>query len=263
MDTAEQVAALYRGGLSGIQVAKQTGVNLSTVYKMLARAGVETREDAHTRPRSVTPEQLEEIIDMYVNQDKSTSAIAEVYGLSPTGVAKLIRRSGHEIRPKGPERKLSPEDESEVTRLYTEEEQSQSELARRFEVSQSLIRRILNERGVGLRPAAIPSGEGHPNWRGGKSMTGEGYVLVKIAADHPLASMRNRQGYVPEHRFLMATMLGRPLDSHETVHHINGDRADNRVENLQIRKGKHGKGIVFRCGDCGSKNVIEYRITED
>lgn len=96
-------------------------------------------------------------------------------------------------------------------------------------------------------------------WKGGRSVTQDGYVLVSVA-DHPYA--RKHHGYVPEHRLVMEQQLGRHLVKGETVHHINGNRGDNRLENLQLRTGNHGKGAAFECYDCGSSNVGPVKLKE-
>lgn len=66
-----------------------------------------------------------------------------------------------------------------------------------------------------------------------------GYIMRKVN-NHP---RQNSRGYVPEHRLVYERYLGRFLDSKEVIHHINGDREDNRIENLQvsIENGEHIK----------------------
>ena len=81
-------------------------------------------------------------------------------------------------------------------------------------------------------------GVNSPGWRGGKTKSTSGYILVQEPS-HPAATIG---GYVPEHRLVMESMLGRHLYTEETVHHINGIRTDNRPENLELFSSRHGPG---------------------
>ncbi len=73
-------------------------------------------------------------------------------------------------------------------------------------------------------------GELHPGWKGGKIRNGDGYIFV-YSPNHPC---RRSQPYIFEHRLVMEKHLGRYLESWETVHHINGIKDDNGIENLQL-----------------------------
>lgn len=65
-----------------------------------------------------------------------------------------------------------------------------------------------------------------------------GYKLVCIP-EHPRAG---KDGCVMEHRLVMEKYLGRFLETNEVVHHINGIKNDNRIENLELML--HGEHTV-------------------
>lgn len=73
-------------------------------------------------------------------------------------------------------------------------------------------------------------GENHPNWKGGRYKSSDGYILI-YNPKHPNATS---QGYVFEHRLLLEKHLGRYLNLKERVHHINRKKDDNRNENFML-----------------------------
>lgn len=79
--------------------------------------------------------------------------------------------------------------------------------------------------------------------RGYRWVNSNGYVLNKLQPDSFFFSMTGKDGYVLEHRLVMAQRLGRCLHSWEIVHHKNGVRNDNSVENLQLVSDDRHKQI--------------------
>lgn len=72
-------------------------------------------------------------------------------------------------------------------------------------------------------------GINHPCWKGGKVII-SGYIHIH-QPEHPFAK---KQGYILEHHLIMEKEIKRYITKEERVHHINGNKLDNRIENLMF-----------------------------
>jgi hypothetical protein len=85
---------------------------------------------------------------------------------------------------------------------------------------------------------SLVKGPSHCNWKTGKRTKG-GYTYCNIYLYNDeerqiLSKMMCDTRRVAEHRAVMALHLGRTLKEWELVHHLNGIKTDNRLENLSL-----------------------------
>lgn len=74
----------------------------------------------------------------------------------------------------------------------------------------------------------------------GAATLSHGYWKVRVPAQERW--LVGGEPHALEHRLVMARSLRRPLADDEVVHHINGDRTDNRLENLELWSTAHPRG---------------------
>lgn len=94
---------------------------------------------------------------------------------------------------------------------------------------------------------------GNENYIPYKAAKGTGFVNK---AGYRIVSDGNG-GKIKEHRLVMEQHLGRKLLSHENVHHKNGVKSDNRIENLELWSTKQPQGKRIKDLVAYAKEILE------
>jgi hypothetical protein len=101
-------------------------------------------------------------------------------------------------------------------------------------------------------------GKLHSKWNGGRIMATNGYVLI-YSPKHPNRNKMGK-GYVLEHRLIMEKSIGRFLTKREIVHHINGQKTDNRIENLVLTTNSKHVAHHKHIEGCSDSAKIKHTI---
>ena len=165
----------------------------------------------------------DELRKLYIDQDMSMKEIGVLKGCSPASVLKMCRIYGIEPRSGFTQKGRASFIEKQKKRprrhvTFSKETRAKMSLARKGKI---------------LKPSKFG---GHTKHRG------DGYIAV-YAPDHPHS---NKDGYVMEHRLVMEEHIGRYLQKSEQVHHINGKRDDNRINNLMLLSAKEHQALHIK-----------------
>lgn len=187
------------------------------------------------KKRFWTEDRVTELKRLLFEEKYTHAEAAQELGSTKVAVQGFCKRE--DLRA-GKGRKWRPEKVEELRRLIEDEELPQKVVAKKMKLSVSSIERACARYGLKTQRTGPRSGPLHPDWRGGKFVDAEGYVNVWVPPGTP---GRKVSGYRLEHRMVMEQMLGRRLAPREVVHHVNGVKADNRPENLELfqSNGEH------------------------
>lgn len=183
-------------------------------------------------PSKIEVPSKQEIIDVY-NSNLSMLKTAEHFGVSKKLVMNWMNGYGIRRVTRGIRRELK----EPIRRFIAEDKYTIAEVAELLCVSVDTVNQVCRDIG---KPGAF--NKFHKGFITAKF----GYIKLRVPS-HPFADSK---GYVAEHRLVMEDYLGRYLDPDEIVHHVDGVKNNNSIDNLELCSLKahtawhHTKDIV-------------------
>lgn len=161
--------------------------------------------------------------------------VADEYGVSKKLILNHMKEKGVK---RNPSSKKQGEDYVNKLRRLSADGLNGVQIAKKLKTSSSTVYTIAARENIKITN----------NFHVGFIVTGSGYKLLR-AINHPFSDSK---GYVREHRLVMEGFLGRYLEIGECVHHIDGNKMNNSIENLELMTieqhvrfhhvGKQGRG---------------------
>jgi hypothetical protein len=198
-----------------------------------------------------TPIDTDELLSMY-RSGTPTKQIAAHFGCNYTVINRRLRELGEPVR-----RNMPPMSDGHKTAIKRGMKQLYAEGHHNPFAGRK------HSKATKAKMSAAQKGENSASWKGGimriKARNGNGHYIYVHSPDHPAtAKSKWRQGhpYVAQHRLVMEAHLGRYLTDDEDVHHVNGIKDDNRLENLRlVTHNKHFGEVA--CPHCGKLFAVK------
>jgi hypothetical protein len=159
-------------------------------------------------------------------------------GRSWNAIKKKGRTSGLQLN--GSRRAYNEDEIRQIVETYSSGDVGATKLSRTLGIPKGTISKLLHRRGLS-RSRDYYRLEHNPSWKGGKYIRQDGYVAV-WAPNHP---RQHAGGYVLEHILVWEKAHGQSLPKDYIIHHLNGNKSDNRVENLVAIKRKEHDTFSF------------------
>jgi hypothetical protein len=193
------------------------------------------------------------VLKMYADEFP-LRVIAKRIGTTGWRVHEFLEREGVTLRIRN-----ACERNRELVLKMNADGASLTAIGRAVGTNKNRVRQFLRKNGETRKFPVSWRGERSNQWKGGRNVDKDGYIIL-LRSGHPMA---RKNGYVLEHRLVMAQHLGRMLLDEEVVHHRNKNKQDNRIDNLELfeENSKHLKheltGKCPKWTDSGRRRIQE------